>query len=194
MNNNAKKIPIIDIHQPGIYAIHNKRNDKYYIGSTNDLCNRTKTHRNNLYTGAVNSRMFQDLFSGRRQKDFEFIALEIFKNGEITEGYLRRREEYFIKKYKSDMNGYNNPDHRPAPHPTKGRNLVFGRPIDEKEKRSYDRLSITLPKGTRERIKATGETINGYITKLILQDLGRLEDGEKPIREDSGRSGDVDPF
>lgn len=37
------RIKTLEIHKPGVYAIHNKRNDKYYIGSTNDLCNRTTT-------------------------------------------------------------------------------------------------------------------------------------------------------
>lgn len=40
---------------------------------------------------------------------------------------------------------------------------------------NFDRVSITLPKGTKERIKGTGESLNGYINRLILADLERLE-------------------
>ena len=37
---------------------------------------------------------------------------------------------------------------------------------------SFDRVSVTLPKGTKERIKAaTGESINGYINRLVADDL-----------------------
>lgn len=38
-------------------------------------------------------------------------------------------------------------------------------------KDNYDRVSITLPKGTKERIQAKGESINGYINRLVEQDL-----------------------
>ena len=42
-------------------------------------------------------------------------------------------------------------------------------------KNSYDRISVTLPKGTKERIQATGESVNGYITRLVLEDLEQQE-------------------
>lgn len=39
---------------------------------------------------------------------------------------------------------------------------------------NYERQSITLPIGTKDRIKAAGETsMNAYINKLILDDLAR---------------------
>lgn len=44
---------------------------------------------------------------------------------------------------------------------------------NEHIKENYDRISITLPKGTKERIKAKGESINGYITRLVLSDLDK---------------------
>ena len=43
---------------------------------------------------------------------------------------------------------------------------------NEAIKEKYDRVSVTLPKGTKERIQARGETVNGYITRLVLSDLG----------------------
>ena len=42
----------------------------------------------------------------------------------------------------------------------------------------YDRVSATLPKGTTERIKAQGKTVNGYINELVLADLEKLERGK----------------
>ena len=46
---------------------------------------------------------------------------------------------------------------------------------NEHIKETYDRVSVTLPKGTKERIKAKGESINGYITRLVLADLDATE-------------------
>ena len=46
---------------------------------------------------------------------------------------------------------------------------------NEAIKENYDRVSVTLPKGTKERIKATGESINGFIIRSVLADLDRLE-------------------
>lgn len=42
-------------------------------------------------------------------------------------------------------------------------------------KDNYDRVSITLPKGTKERIKNTNESINGFITRVVLQELETIE-------------------
>ena len=44
---------------------------------------------------------------------------------------------------------------------------------NEHIKENYDRISITLPKGTKERIKSKGESINGYITRLVLAGLDK---------------------
>ena len=50
---------------------------------------------------------------------------------------------------------------------------------NEHIKENYDRVSITLPKGTKERIKARGETVNGYITRLVLADLDDQDSAEE---------------
>lgn len=46
------------------------------------------------------------------------------------------------------------------------------------EKKKYDKVLLRLPKGTKERIRAAGETsLNGYIVKLILADLDKRPAG-----------------
>lgn len=40
---------------------------------------------------------------------------------------------------------------------------------------NYDRQTVTMPKGLKERIKATGESVNGFINRLIIAELDRLE-------------------
>lgn len=42
-------------------------------------------------------------------------------------------------------------------------------------KNSFDRVSVTLPKGTKERITATGESVNGFIKRLVMDELQKLE-------------------
>ena len=39
--------------------------------------------------------------------------------------------------------------------------------------KAYDHITIAAPRGTKDAIKATGGTINGYINKLIADDLER---------------------
>ena len=45
----------------------------------------------------------------------------------------------------------------------------------EAKKENCDRISAILPKGTTERIKALGLSINGFINDLVLAELERLE-------------------
>ena len=39
------------------------------------------------------------------------------------------------------------------------------------EKEKYDKILVRFPKGTKERIKATGETVNGFITRVVEKEL-----------------------
>lgn len=40
---------------------------------------------------------------------------------------------------------------------------------NEAIKNKYDRISATLPKGTKEEIEARGESVNGLINKLVFE-------------------------
>lgn len=44
-------------------------------------------------------------------------------------------------------------------------------------KNNYDRIALTSPPGTKERIKAAApdESVNGFINRLISQELERIE-------------------
>ena len=63
---------------------------------------------------------------------------------------------------------------------------------NERIKESYDRISVTLPKGTKERIQAQGLTINGFVNELVLAELKRLEAPTAP--KDNGDSSEECPF
>lgn len=38
-------------------------------------------------------------------------------------------------------------------------------------KAAFDRVSVTLPKGTKEKITGAGFSVNGYINMLVNDDL-----------------------
>lgn len=46
---------------------------------------------------------------------------------------------------------------------------------NEKIKQDYDRASVTLPKGTKDRIQALGYTVNGFLNFAVLAELEKLE-------------------
>lgn len=46
---------------------------------------------------------------------------------------------------------------------------------NEKAKENHDRISVMLPKGTKDRIQAQGLTINGFVNQLVLDKLDELE-------------------
>ena len=46
---------------------------------------------------------------------------------------------------------------------------------NEAAKENWDMVSCRLPKGTKDRIKALGLTVNGLINDLVLAELERLE-------------------
>ena len=38
-------------------------------------------------------------------------------------------------------------------------------------KNSYDRVSVTLPKGTKQRIMDTGQSVNAFINDAVMERL-----------------------
>ena len=47
---------------------------------------------------------------------------------------------------------------------------------NDKIKNNYDRISVTLPKGTKEEItRKTGKSINSFINELVENELKKYE-------------------
>lgn len=42
----------------------------------------------------------------------------------------------------------------------------------------FDRVNINLDAGTAERIRATGESVNGFIRRLVYAELEKIEKRE----------------
>ena len=43
------------------------------------------------------------------------------------------------------------------------------------EKENYDKVLIRFPKGPKERIKNTGNSVNGFTVEAVLEKLAELE-------------------
>ena len=54
--------------------------------------------------------------------------------------------------------------------------------------KAYDRLAITIPKGRKAEVeahaKSRGESVNGYVNRLIRADMGRTAEEWKTKAED----------
>lgn len=88
----------------GVYMIHNKANNRVYIGSSKDIERRIKTHKLHLNKGCHSCRLMQKHYD-ENPNDFEFMILK-----EINEDkYLTSAERYYIQKHNalSKMYGYN---------------------------------------------------------------------------------------
>jgi len=48
------------------------------------------------------------------------------------------------------------------------------------EAENYDKVLIRLPRGTKDRIKATGTTVNGFIASATLQALNNSQPAQAP--------------
>lgn len=46
---------------------------------------------------------------------------------------------------------------------------------NEKAKENWDCISCRLPKGTKDRITAAGESVNGLVNRLVLEFLETIE-------------------
>lgn len=174
---------IPQVQKIGIYAIRNKSNNKYYIGSSVNVYNRMLTHaRSILRYGGINIHMAKDL-KKKDYKNLEFIVLKTFEDGVITDRKLRDKEWKMILKYQSHISGYN----KAGTHGNgcfSEEQLLYCPVVKvskkketkkEAKKENCDRISATLPKGTTDRIKALGLTVNGFINDLVLAELERLE-------------------
>lgn len=55
------------------------------------------------------------------------------------------------------------------------------RAVNKYVKNNYDRINVTFPRGTKDRIKAAAEahdlSVNAYITGLVLADMQLKEVG-----------------
>lgn len=173
-----KKLQIPELHQPGIYAIHCIKNNRYYVGSSVDVYQRVKLHYSHVHGPfrGINEEMRKDV-EKYGAKSFVFEYLEIYENETITDKFLRDRELYNIKKYNAFIPGYNSKFHDPVVSYHHGKDELIKSNYTQSERgnNKSDRVSATLPKGTKERIKATGYSLNNFIAEAVKEKLEQLE-------------------
>lgn len=89
----------------GVYLIHNKVNNKNYVGSTTNLDRRIKTHKQHLEKGCHNNRKLQKDYDQYGLEAFDFKILEM----DVEEELLTAYEKYHM--YMTDAivmyKGYN---------------------------------------------------------------------------------------
>lgn len=190
------------VQKIGVYAIFNRKNGKYYIGSSINVYKRMLTQaRAILHHGGVNLHMSKDM-QNKDYESIEFIVLKTFEDGTITDKQLRKAEQEMFKKYNSISNGYNKADTHgngqfnedqllfcPVME-IKNRKTKFQKKEDkiravENYRNKFDLIQVRLPKGTKERIINAGEVANDYISSLVLADLERREG--KPGTKSNGQ-------
>lgn len=167
---------IPEIQKVGVYAIHNKTNDKYYVGSTTNLYHRFSLYYRSFIEGCgINRKMDEDFKSCEQFCDFEIIIIEEFENNEITNLQLRRKEWEYIKKYNAIDNGYNTymPSIGNIPAHQK---LVSKDYMSERRKNS---IVLFVPKPIKEEAKRQAKkqkmTLSQYICWLIDDEIDKAQ-------------------
>ena len=86
-------IEVPDVEAVGVYAIHNRKNDKYYVGSSVNIKTRLKTHQRNMEKlQGSNLKIDEDL------KNFEFIVLKTFPDFYNNRLWSKRSRRRIYKK------------------------------------------------------------------------------------------------
>ena len=134
-------IEVPDVEAVGVYAIHNRKNDKYYVGSSVNIKTRLKTHLRNMEKlQGSNLKIDEDLKTFEDLKNFEFIVLKTFPDFTITDYDLREAEEGFIKKYNA-YHGYNNAFCKPVSTGFYGKNELLK--CKKARAKSYKKLEFS---------------------------------------------------
>lgn len=60
--------------------------------------------------------------------------------------------------------------------------------------KKFDRCAVNLPKGTADKIRATGESVNSFINRLVLTELERLEKAETDQPQKNGNQEAAEPI
>lgn len=87
----------------GVYIIHNKEKDKYYVGQSKDVLKRLKQH----FNGTVPKNMIfaEDYYTSHYENKDNLFEVKIIRCS--TKDELDRLEKQLIHEYDSWKNGYN---------------------------------------------------------------------------------------
>jgi len=86
----------------GVYCLYNKRERKYYIGSSNNIGKRLRVHLRQLNSDL---HVNKELSKAWARYGPSFFSLKILEDTEPSK--LKDREKYYIEKYRTHEKGYN---------------------------------------------------------------------------------------
>lgn len=164
-------------NSPGIYFIQNKINNKYYIGSSNNVRLRLSNHKSKLRNNTHHSYKLQRSFNKHGFDNFEFGVIEYFTfpieyPKKLIAEHLECREEYYIKKLQSYKKGYNVSE---VPH------------IVVKSKETIEKQKATLLKrGGYKHTPESRKKLSISIRNSIQHKIGAIKTGlknRKPIHQ-----------
>lgn len=184
----------------GVYALIDTQG-RMYIGSTQNIYKRIQAHQSSLSRG-THTKALQKAFDAGEV--FSCQVLETLPYG-TTRYQLRERELYYIRKYGTEQNGYNSTNLKSSSEddtlrcfdiweegtvmgdyvrdlykkfsapilPPKGQRAIGKQRLGD----SFDRVSLALPKGKKDAIKAhaekMGESVNKFISRAIDETMER---------------------
>lgn len=93
---------IYDMNKTGIYKITNKRNGKFYIGSSKQIERRWWEHQNDLNKNNHSNHKLQTAWNHYGSNEFDFTIIE-----DVEESQLLIREQFYLDAFKPHLVGYN---------------------------------------------------------------------------------------
>lgn len=88
----------------GIYKIENLINGKCYIGQSIDIKSRWRQHKSTIFNSQNKNYEFP-IYKAIRKYSLNNFSFEILEECDVS--FLNEREKYWIQKYDSYRNGYN---------------------------------------------------------------------------------------
>jgi group I intron endonuclease len=155
----------------GIYAIRNMINDKMYIGKSDDIIKRWKSHQKELREGHHRNSRLQSDWNLHGEAAFRFIILEeyvipdeVLVNDIYLQMVLFCREYFNMKKYDSLEKGYN----------IENTLSEILRPTCEETKQKYIRYQYigakTFYRDNKEKLLSPLFNINQFCELVIVTD------------------------
>ena len=159
----------------GVYCLSSSKGE--YIGSSNNILQRMKTHDGYLHSGGA-AHLLQSVVDAG--ESFRVSVLQILPEG-CTNYELKNAEAEWIKERKPALNsemGYALPYSDIAVARAKAK-LLYS---DHKYTRNSAVMSLSMSKGTKDKIKAAaaaaGESANQYILTAVKMRMGDTADKE----------------
>jgi len=152
-----------------IYQIKNKINNKFYIGSTNNIKKRWNNHRSKLRNGKHENAYLQQAWNKYGENTFEFIVLE-----EVNDNNRIEREIYYLnetKCYERSI-GYNfdkNPTDKSG-----SKNPFYGKKHSQEVKQKIKIAANNRTEETNKRISDSRKGEKSNTAKLTWEQVREI--------------------